>query len=53
MTEQHDETLDPRTESDRKVDDVLGAGGLTQLDKQFGRILKHAERPLHQRQEDP
>jgi hypothetical protein len=40
MNEQHD--VDPRSESDRKVDEVLGAAELTTLDRQFAKILRHA-----------
>ena len=41
MTEQHDE-FDPRTESERTVDALLGAKEQTGLDRQFAKILKSA-----------
>ena len=44
MIEQHEDAqvIDPRSESERTVDEVLGAAELTALDRQFAKILRYA-----------
>src|SRR4051794_15284194 len=43
MTEHmNEQEIDPRSASEKQVDEILGASGTTKLDKQFGRILKVA-----------